>query len=38
MRSLIFDPYASTVYDYLGGIEDLKKAKVRIYYLAVVVS
>ncbi|EXC21324.1 Poly(A) polymerase [Morus notabilis] len=29
INSLIFDPYTSTVYDYLGGIEDLKKAKVR---------
>ncbi|GMN56556.1 hypothetical protein TIFTF001_025667 [Ficus carica] len=26
---LMFDPYTSTIYDYLGGIEDLRKAKVR---------
>jgi len=25
---LMFDPYAKVVYDYLGGIEDIKKAKV----------
>lgn len=25
---LMFDPYAKVIYDYLGGIEDLRKAKV----------
>jgi len=25
---LMFDPYAKVIYDYLGGIEDIKKAKV----------
>lgn len=25
---LMFDPYAKVVYDYLGGIEDIRKAKV----------
>lgn len=27
----MFDPYAKVVYDYLGGIEDLRKAKVWTY-------
>lgn len=35
---LIFDPYARIVYDYTGGIEDINKAKVRMYFLTVVVS
>ncbi|GAU38112.1 hypothetical protein TSUD_317990 [Trifolium subterraneum] len=26
---LMLDPYASVVYDYMGGIEDIRKAKVR---------
>lgn len=25
---LMFDPYARIIYDYMGGIEDIKKAKV----------
>lgn len=25
----MFDPYANTIYDYIGGMEDIKKAKVR---------
>ncbi|KAF5793034.1 putative polynucleotide adenylyltransferase [Helianthus annuus] len=25
----MFDPYANTIYDYVGGIKDIKKAKVR---------
>ncbi|KAL9294336.1 putative polynucleotide adenylyltransferase [Arabidopsis thaliana] len=29
INGLMFDPYAKVVYDYLGGIEDIKKAKVR---------
>lgn len=24
----MFDPYAKVVYDYLGGIEDIRRAKV----------
>ena len=27
----MFDPYAKVVYDYLGGIEDIRKAKVWMY-------
>ncbi|KAI3785923.1 hypothetical protein L1987_45049 [Smallanthus sonchifolius] len=29
INGLMFDPYANTIYDYVGGIEDIKKAKVR---------
>ncbi|KAM5571565.1 hypothetical protein ABKV19_011909 [Rosa sericea] len=29
INGLMFDPYARIVYDYLGGIEDLRKAKVQ---------
>ncbi|EOA20390.1 hypothetical protein CARUB_v10000701mg [Capsella rubella] len=29
INGLMFDPYAKVVYDYLGGIEDIKRAKVR---------
>ncbi|XP_018480464.1 uncharacterized protein LOC108851524 isoform X1 [Raphanus sativus] len=29
INGLMFDPYAKLVYDYLGGIEDIRKAKVR---------
>ncbi|CAH2064798.1 unnamed protein product [Thlaspi arvense] len=29
INGLMFDPYAKVVYDYLGGIEDIRKAKVR---------
>ncbi|TXG54440.1 hypothetical protein EZV62_019696 [Acer yangbiense] len=29
INSLMFDPYARIVYDYMGGIKDIKKAKVR---------
>nr|CAB3484366.1 unnamed protein product [Digitaria exilis] len=29
IRRLMFNPYSEKIYDYLGGIEDLKKAKVR---------
>ncbi|CAE6075544.1 unnamed protein product [Arabidopsis arenosa] len=29
INGLMFDPYAKVVYDYLGGIEDIKKAKIR---------
>jgi hypothetical protein len=29
INGLMFDPYAKVIYDYLGGIEDIKKAKVR---------
>ncbi|KAL5862656.1 hypothetical protein ACOSQ3_000170 [Xanthoceras sorbifolium] len=29
INGLMFDPYARTVYDYMGGIKDIKKAKVR---------
>ncbi|KAM7480199.1 hypothetical protein LguiA_028412 [Lonicera macranthoides] len=29
INGLMFDPYANLVYDYLGGVEDLKNAKVR---------
>ncbi|KAL4584699.1 hypothetical protein LXL04_009307 [Taraxacum kok-saghyz] len=29
INGLIFDPYANTIYDYVGGINDIKKAKVR---------
>ncbi|KAI7752331.1 hypothetical protein M8C21_014818 [Ambrosia artemisiifolia] len=29
INGLMFDPYANTIYDYVGGIEDVKKAKVR---------
>jgi len=27
----MFDPYAKVVYDYLGGMEDIRKAKVWMY-------
>lgn len=29
INGLMFDPYAGIVYDYMGGIEDLRKAKVQ---------
>lgn len=29
INGLIFDPYSKIVYDYIGGIEDLKKSRVR---------
>uniref|UniRef100_A0A1J3HEF6 Poly(A) polymerase I n=2 Tax=Noccaea caerulescens TaxID=107243 RepID=A0A1J3HEF6_NOCCA len=29
INGLMYDPYAKIIYDYLGGIEDLRKAKVR---------
>ncbi|KAJ7945644.1 Poly A polymerase [Quillaja saponaria] len=29
INGLMFDPYSRTVYDYTGGIEDIKKTKVR---------
>lgn len=29
INGLMFDPYANLVYDYVGGLEDIKKAKVR---------
>ncbi|KAJ4850155.1 hypothetical protein Tsubulata_000641 [Turnera subulata] len=29
INGLMFDPYAKIVYDYMGGLEDIKKAKVR---------
>ncbi|CAL5395892.1 unnamed protein product [Camellia sinensis] len=29
INGLMFDPFAKVVYDYMGGIEDIKKAKVR---------
>lgn len=28
---LMFDPYARIVYDYMGGMEDIQKAKVCLY-------
>ena len=30
----MFDPFAKVVYDYMGGIEDIKKAKVCMYFFA----
>lgn len=29
INSLMLDPYAKIVYDYLGGVEDIRKAKVK---------
>ncbi|CAK9177471.1 unnamed protein product [Ilex paraguariensis] len=29
INGLMFDPYAKIVYDYMGGLEDIKKAKVQ---------
>ncbi|MBA0805888.1 hypothetical protein Gohar_005376, partial [Gossypium harknessii] len=29
INGLMFDPFARIIYDYMGGIEDIKKAKVR---------
>ncbi|KAL1364518.1 uncharacterized protein [Arachis hypogaea] len=29
INGLMFDPYAGIVYDYMGGMEDIEKAKVR---------
>ncbi|KAK9278938.1 hypothetical protein L1049_028520 [Liquidambar formosana] len=29
INGLMFDPYAKLVYDYMGGMEDIRKAKVR---------
>ena len=34
----MFDPYARIVYDYIGGMEDLRKSKVCMYFLTIVVS
>lgn len=34
----MFDPYAKIVYDYMGGMEDIVKAKVCMYLFEVVVS
>ena len=28
----MFDPYAKLVYDYMGGIQDIRKSKVRMYF------
>lgn len=30
-RRLMFDPYAKLVYDYMGGVNDIRKAKVCMY-------
>lgn len=35
---LMFDPYDRIVYDYLGGMEDIKKAKVCMYLLSAMFS
>ncbi|XP_027124606.1 uncharacterized protein [Coffea arabica] len=29
INGLMFDPYAKLIYDYIGGVEDIRKAKVR---------
>ncbi|KAL6972977.1 hypothetical protein U1Q18_027151 [Sarracenia purpurea var. burkii] len=29
INGLMFDPYANLIYDYMGGLEDIRKAKVR---------
>ncbi|KAF3430924.1 hypothetical protein FNV43_RR25654 [Rhamnella rubrinervis] len=29
INGLMFDPYSKIVYDYMGGIEDIRKAKIR---------
>jgi hypothetical protein len=34
----MFDPFAKIVYDYMGGMEDIIKAKVRMYLFDFVVS
>jgi hypothetical protein len=34
----MFDPYAKIVYDYMGGMEDIRKAKVCMYFIVVKVS
>lgn len=34
----MFDPFAKIVYDYMGGMEDIIKAKVRMYLFDSVVS
>lgn len=34
----MFDPYARIVYDYMGGIEDIMKAKVCMYFFTAVIS
>lgn len=34
----MFDPYARIVYDYMGGMEDIIKAKVCMYLFKVIVS
>jgi len=34
----MFDPYARIVYDYMGGMEDITKAKVCMYLYEAVVS
>lgn len=31
----MFDPYAKIVYDYTGGMEDIRKAKVCMYFIVV---
>ncbi|KAJ0111694.1 hypothetical protein Patl1_01298 [Pistacia atlantica] len=33
---LMFDPYAKMVYDYIGGIEDIRKAKVCLCFITAV--
>ena len=35
---LMLDPYARIAYDYFGGIEDIRKAKVCMYLTTSVVS
>ena len=32
----MFDPYAEIVYDYMGGMQDIKNAKVCMYLLSFV--
>lgn len=34
----MLDPYARIVYDYMGGIEDIRKAKVCMHLLTTVFS
>lgn len=35
---LMLDPYAKIVYDYLGGVEDIRKAKVCMYFKEVLID
>lgn len=35
---LMYDPYAKIVYDYMGGMQDIKKAKVCMYLLSALIS